>query len=122
MTTATLDTAEALAAADNDVELLQTLIGIYFEQLPSIVEGIQSSFTARDAKLLERNAHSLKGAISVFGKHPARDAALELEHLGKAADWDASPASWDRLREQLDLFAAELQHLENRLLAGEIKG
>lgn len=36
------DLQEALSAADNDPDLLRTLIELYFDQLPSLVSEIES--------------------------------------------------------------------------------
>ncbi len=118
----TISLKDALAVADNDVDLLQTLIELYFEQLPSLVAAIQSGLTARNAELVERNAHSLKGAISVFGRHAAKDAAHDLENLGRDGNWPAGTPAWEHLQRSLEDLAIELRSLQHRLAAGELAG
>jgi HPt (histidine-containing phosphotransfer) domain-containing protein len=113
-----IDIKGALAAADNDPSLLHALIEIYFGQLPSLLTEIQSGVECRQAEKLERNAHSLKGAISVFGRHPARDLASNLERQGRESDWAAATASWGQLQAQLDSLAVQLRDLQRQLEAG----
>ncbi len=118
----TITLRDALAAADNDVDLLKTLIELYFEQLPSLRDAIQTGLAAHNGELVERNAHSLKGAISVFGRHAAREAAHDLENLGRDGNWPAGTPAWEHLQRSLADLAIELRSLQHRLAAGELAG
>lgn len=113
---------DALAVVDNDVDLLQTLIELYFKQLPSLMDAIQTGLAAHNGELVERNAHSLRGAISVFGRHAAREAAHDLENLGRDGNWPAGTVAAEQLQRSLADLALELRSLQHRLAAGELAG
>jgi HPt (histidine-containing phosphotransfer) domain-containing protein len=119
---ASIDIHAALVAADNDPDLLQTLIGVYFEQLPSLLTSIEEGLESRYAEVVERNAHSLKGAISIFGNHPARESAQALERSGRVAAWSEAFAVWDALRADLEDLSVQLHELAARLSTGTIAG
>jgi HPt (histidine-containing phosphotransfer) domain-containing protein len=62
------------------------------EHTPQVLAEIHTAIVTRDANMLERAAHTLKGSVSVFGAEVARAAAHELESLGRAGDVDGAEA------------------------------
>lgn len=114
-----IDLKDALAAADDDPQLLRTLIDLYFEQLPTQLSAIESGLQKQVSKDVERNSHSLKGAISVFGNHPARDAARALEQLGRNSSWNETGPAWEHLLQQLEAMATDLNELKKQLGAAD---
>lgn len=109
------DLHEALSAADNDSDLLRTLIELYFDQLPSLVSEIESGLANQASESVQRNAHSLKGAIGVFGQHPAKEAARTLERFGRDAQWPEAESAWHNLQNLLTNVEQDLRELEARL-------
>jgi HPt (histidine-containing phosphotransfer) domain-containing protein len=89
-----------LARVEGDRELLQEVVGLFFEETPGLLSAIRESITRCDGKALEQAAHSLKGTVSNFGAQAARDAALRLEVVGRDGDLShAEPAHVELERE-----------------------
>jgi HPt (histidine-containing phosphotransfer) domain-containing protein len=92
-------------------EVLREVIEAYLEQFPPLLEEVDGAVANREAAMLGRSAHKLKGAICIFGVAAATEAAAALERAGKAADL----ADVDRLRARLgteaECLRAELESL-----------
>ncbi len=77
----------ALARFGKDRELLQEIVVLFLDEAPRLLSEIRASITRRDAKALERAAHTLKGAVGNFGARSAFEAALRLEVMGRDGDF-----------------------------------
>jgi len=64
---AQVDWAVALRAVNGDEDLLGQVLQAFLEEGPQLVEALQTSFAARDAKRFQRAAHTLKSALRTFG-------------------------------------------------------
>ena len=105
-----VDRSALLGRLDGDEELLQQLIDIFMTESKPLQEQVAQSVRENDAQALERGAHKLKGAVSVFGASQAMQAAQALEKMGKQCELNGAP---DALRELEKQMAA----LENALSA-----
>ena len=83
---AKLDRAVALERLGGDEELLQEVAKIFLDEYPTLMVEIQAAKETRNAKLLERAAHSLKGSVANFGAEQAVEAALRLEKMGRGGN------------------------------------
>ncbi len=81
------DRNAALARFGSDRELLQEIVALFLDEAPRLRSEIRASITRRDAKALERAAHTLKGAVGNFGARSASEAALRLEVMGRDGDF-----------------------------------
>jgi HPt (histidine-containing phosphotransfer) domain-containing protein/CheY-like chemotaxis protein len=118
----TINIQAALECTDGDAELLQSLIELYFEQEPGLLAQIRASIERRDADLLERSAHSLKGSISVFAAADARQAAFILENIGRESSWDSARAALENLERELTRFGPDLRSLNVSISRGDFAG
>ena len=73
----------ALDRVEGDLELLQEIVGIFFEETPALLGQIKAAIANRDARALERAAHTLKGSVGTCGARAAAAAALRLEMMGR---------------------------------------
>jgi PAS domain S-box-containing protein len=80
------DRTAALARMQGDRELVQEIIGLFFAETPEWLSVIREAVARGDGQALEHAAHSLKGIVSTFGAHAAREAALRLEMVGRDGD------------------------------------
>jgi HPt (histidine-containing phosphotransfer) domain-containing protein len=71
--------------------MVRTLALILLEECPKLVEQIEHAIQVRDAKELQRAAHTLKGSSSHFFAIPVQTAAGILEKCGEQADFDEAP-------------------------------
>jgi len=78
-----IDMASALERAGGSVELLKELGALFLTELPLLMTTLREAIAAGDPNATERAAHKLKGCVGNFSAHPAWDAALKLEVLGR---------------------------------------
>jgi len=81
-----LDEALLMSRVDNDPQLLRDLVDLFLEECPRLVDEIRVELDRKDAKAVERGAHSLKGSTSNLAAKMASEAALKLERLAHAGD------------------------------------
>jgi PAS domain S-box-containing protein len=81
-----LDEALLVSRVDSDPQLLRDLVDLFLEQCPRLVDEIKVALDRKDAKAVERGAHSLKGCTSNLAAKMAAEAALKLERLAHAGD------------------------------------
>jgi HPt (histidine-containing phosphotransfer) domain-containing protein len=95
------DREAALAMIDGDTELFGELVGLFTTESAELLNQIHESITRRDAKLLERSAHSLKGSAAAFCAETARAVAQRLEGMGARGEFDGADVVAAELREEV---------------------
>jgi two-component system, sensor histidine kinase and response regulator len=96
-----IDLVSALSAVDGDRALLREVIEVFCQDYPARVEELRGAIVHGAAELMARAAHSLKGALSIFGRTVAYDLAYELETLGRAGHLVGAPAVLQMLEQEL---------------------
>jgi CheY-like chemotaxis protein/HPt (histidine-containing phosphotransfer) domain-containing protein len=81
-----LDEALLLSRVDSDAQLLRDLVDLFLEECPRLVDEIRVALDKKDAKAVQRGAHSLKGSSSNLAAKMASEAAFKLERLARAGD------------------------------------
>lgn len=79
-----------MARVESDTELLGTLVAVFKADRPKLMAEIEEALLASDAVALSASAHTMKGALSVFGVEPARSIAERLEAEGKQGRLDSA--------------------------------
>jgi signal transduction histidine kinase/CheY-like chemotaxis protein len=95
------DYEAALAMLDGDTELFSELVGLFTTESVQLLNQIHESIARRDAKLLERSAHSLKGSAAAFSAEPSRAVAQRLEGLGARGEFGGADVVAAQLREEV---------------------
>jgi CheY-like chemotaxis protein/HPt (histidine-containing phosphotransfer) domain-containing protein len=95
------DREAALAMIDGDTELFGELVGLFTTESAELLNQIHESIARRDAKLLERSAHSLKGSAAAFCAETARAVAQRLEGMGARGEFDKADIVAAQLREEV---------------------
>jgi HPt (histidine-containing phosphotransfer) domain-containing protein len=62
------------------------VLALFRADYPATLRKIASAIAAGDAERLRLNAHALKGALATVGSPAGRDAAFELEQMGRSGD------------------------------------
>ncbi len=108
------DKAKALKTVGGDMELLHEIIAAFLDDIPRIMLELQQAIVARDAKTLQRAAHTLKGAASVLAAFRACEIAQKLETIGAESVFHEAEATYEdltatlaRLEQQLQAFRME---------------
>ena len=108
------DREKLLTYTGHDVELARELVGMFLDEYPGWIGGMQTAIAKADARELQRVAHMLKGAVSNYGAETATDLALIIERMGRDGDLNNAPValreldqSLERLRPNLEDFIRE---------------
>lgn len=91
--------------------LMSTLAKLFIDELPSMLDGIESSFASGDREAISQAVHRVKSALGNFSNREFYKAFTELEANAKRQDLDAWHLDWQRKREKLDQLCQELGQL-----------
>ena len=80
-----------------DWELLRSLTEVFFDSYPAQLEQLREAVGHGDAPTVYRLAHTLVGAVGIFGARPAVEAASRLEALGRRGDLTGAEEAYRRL-------------------------
>ncbi|NQT23371.1 MAG: Hpt domain-containing protein, partial [Candidatus Omnitrophica bacterium] len=96
---------KTLKQVGGDKEVLKEVIDIFRQEYPKQLNDIQQALKGKDAEVLRRVAHTIKGAVGNFKAKATWDAALALENMGKNGDFSNAA-------EALNVLEAELKRLD----------
>jgi CheY-like chemotaxis protein len=102
-----------LEAVGGNVKLLARVRDAFVSQSPRLIDAMRDAIAQRNADILYRSAHTLKGAISNFGMGEALDAAIQIERAGRDADF----ARASTLLPKLEVAVRELEDRMSATLA-----
>jgi PAS domain S-box-containing protein len=106
-----IDRTTLLERVEGDRELLAEMIQIFREEAPALVSTMRESLQSGDWVLLERSAHSLKGAASNLSSKPTATVALKLEHEAKNRDAASAEISLTEIERIMKLLLPALSEL-----------
>src|SRR5882672_2611065 len=92
-----------------DPAFLRELIDLFIQDVPGRIAEIEQGLANKDAVLLTRAAHTIKGSCSNFGATSLREISHAMEMQGKAADFAGATASLVTLRAEFALVTEALQ-------------
>jgi HPt (histidine-containing phosphotransfer) domain-containing protein len=81
-----LDQAGLLERVEGDRKLLVEIISLFTEDASRLLAAMQDGLDRRDMKILQRSAHSMKGAAANLSANATVDAASKLEASAKNGD------------------------------------
>jgi two-component system sensor histidine kinase/response regulator len=96
------DVDVALKYVDGDRGLLGELVTLYRHDYPAWVEELRAAVRAGDAAWTACAAHSLKGAVRIFGATAASNLANEVETCGRAGDLTGAATLLPMLERELE--------------------
>ncbi|MFN0021255.1 MAG: ATP-binding protein [Pirellulaceae bacterium] len=103
----------ALRHTSGDVELMQTVIGVFLQDFPRLLAEISQAIAGGDAVRMRRAGHTLKGSCGLFQAESAYQAAAEIEKLGCAEDFAEAASALAALTTQLNLLRPHLEAFAN---------
>jgi CheY-like chemotaxis protein len=110
---AVLDRDEIEQRVGGDMKLLRELIDVFFADYPRMWRNVRDALAEGDATKLSRAAHTLKGAVGVFGAQAAHDAAERLERLAGRGDLAQAVEHVAQLETELERLKPSLRELEH---------
>ncbi|HTU93278.1 MAG TPA: response regulator, partial [Gemmataceae bacterium] len=108
-----VDRDEMMERVGGDAQLLRELIDVFFEDFPRMWQEVRDALAHGDARKLSRAAHTLKGAVSVFGAGAARASAERLEQLARTGDLASVGEAVAQLEAELERLKPILRKLEH---------
>ena len=103
------DPAEGRRQLDGDETLLREIIQLFLDDLPKRQADLALAMERRDAKLLERAAHTITGSCIILGAKPAQEASHDLELLGRRADFIKAGEALGRLDRETGRLSDDLR-------------
>jgi CheY-like chemotaxis protein len=97
-----IDRVSLLERVEGDQELLAEMIHLFQEDAPQLLATMRDALQRGDMPLLERSAHSLKGAAGNFSAKHTAAAALHLESDARNKDATSAKESLMELERAVD--------------------
>ena len=88
-----LDRASLLDRVEGDQELLAEMIQLFLADAPKLLDAMRKALQRGDMILLERSAHSMKGAAGNMSALITVNAAMQLEQSSKKGDAESSKSN-----------------------------
>ena len=99
----------------DDPEVLKDVIDSFLQDAPKLLKSIQEGTKAKDVKLVERSAHTLKSSSRLFQAENFAVQCQELEELARNADWETIAVEMSQLGQNFRLVAQLLVAELNKL-------
>jgi PAS domain S-box-containing protein len=110
----TFDPERLLKSFGGDSGALRRLVSLFVESTPPIVENIRHAAQKRDTSALHREAHTLKGSLTLFDDPELRRAAADLERPARTGDTDKAVQAASTLVRLMDPFLESLRRWLDR--------
>lgn len=102
------DVNDALNRVEGDRELLEEIVRIFTGECSSNMDAIRQAFASGDARLLERLAHTIKGASANLSAATVSEAAFKLEKLASSGNLENAGEWIDTLQREINRLLPEL--------------
>jgi two-component system, sensor histidine kinase and response regulator len=109
--TKVLDKAALLARVGGREDRLRTIIQVFLNESSGLMAELHEAIASREAPRLKRPAHSLKGAVGLFGVPSIVEVAETLESLGQAGEMTGAMEAYSRLEEEIQILKSSLADL-----------
>ncbi len=96
-----IDKTALLARIGGRQDRLGTIIKVFQGESTGLMAQLRDAIALGDGSALKRAAHSLKGAVGIFGAAGVVNSALQLESLGHSGDLTEATASYHQLEEDI---------------------
>jgi HPt (histidine-containing phosphotransfer) domain-containing protein len=112
MTTIDITTFDELKQMSGD-EFINELIDTFLEDAPKMIAELEAAFSANDADVFRRAAHSMKSNAATFGASELAALAKELEMLGKEKRLAETGDRLKHLAEAYEAVRTELARMKS---------
>ena len=103
------DRAALLNRVGGDKDFCQEIIGMFLQDVPTQIESLENAISKKETALVDRQAHTLKGASGNVGAISLQEAAMHLEMAGKNGDLS-------RATEMLNTIKKEFEKLKKTMI------
>ncbi|HWA27786.1 MAG TPA: Hpt domain-containing protein [Lacunisphaera sp.] len=95
----------------DEPQFVRELVDLFVQDVPDRVAEIEQALATRDATLLSRAAHTIKGSCSNFGAAKLKELSHAIELHGKASAFAEAAAALPGLRTEFEAVAAALKQM-----------
>jgi HPt (histidine-containing phosphotransfer) domain-containing protein len=106
-----INKADLLDRVEGDLALLKEVVEVFRDVYPGMLAELKQAVDRRDAPVITRAAHTLKGVVANFGARSAFAAALRLETLGRAGGLAPTEEAYTTLAAAVQRLDAALTRL-----------
>jgi len=106
-----IDQEALLERVAGDPDFLATMVDIFVADAPTRLDAIRAGLRQADAQVVERAAHSLKGALATMAADTAAAQAFRLEQLGRSGTLTGADEILAALEAQVAAVTLALHHL-----------
>ena len=92
---------ELLVRYSGDYALVEELLELFRGEIPGLLEKIADALDARNAGLLEMQAHACKSAAGAVGFDFILELSRQIEQSARSGDFDAARSSYQRLVDEV---------------------
>ena len=103
------DHRQALSRAGGDEQLLREIAEMFLNQYPQAVSELRRALAGRDAGMLGRIAHRLKGEVGCFGARQSFSALVKLEEHVAHPDFEPMRQAVDEVERELACLRQALE-------------
>ena len=108
---ALIDQEALLERVAGDPDFLATMVDIFVADAPTRLDAIRAGVQQSDPHVVERAAHSLKGALATMAADTAAAEAFRLEQLGRSGSLDGAAELLAALERQVEQVTIALKNL-----------
>jgi CheY-like chemotaxis protein len=91
----------ALARLGGETEILNMLVNLFLEEQSSYLDKIRQALAAKNAEVLEREFHTLKGVCGTLGAEKIEHSIRPLEALASSQEFDACAAAFLEVEQEV---------------------
>ena len=102
------DWAAFLERLEGDEELCRELVDLFMRDVPEQVEQLKQGLDNDDAEMVERRAHTIKGASANIGARALSEVAFEIELAGKEQELGKARLLVGKLENELERLSSVL--------------
>ena len=108
-----IDELRALQSAGSP-GFLAELIDLFLKEAEVHVSKLRDAFAARDARVFERSAHTLKGSCGNLGAQAMSRICADLQNVAHVADWNRAAELLPTLETEFSAVKTELRAERDR--------
>jgi CheY-like chemotaxis protein len=108
---APFDRTAVLARVGGDRSLLAEVVDLFLQESSGMVDELRAALDIRESKRLMRAAHTIKGAVDIFGAQAVYDAAFQVETLAQQGKLDQARDAIAVLEKQIETLRSALAQL-----------
>jgi histidine phosphotransfer protein HptB len=106
-----IDADALLERVAGDPDFLATMVDIFVADVPTRLDAIRAGVRQSDPHVVERAAHSLKGALATMAADTAAAEAFRLEQMGRSGSLEGAADILTALERQVEQVTQALKRL-----------